>query len=98
MRSAQSEHPGRITLLDLDGRDTSVQAVPAALASGEPQLALRDGAAYVPRLVREDIAGRLTPPIGSATWRLELTGAGSTDAAVNAEAKTKGKKHKKHSE
>ncbi|MEV6960773.1 type I polyketide synthase [Streptomyces sp. NPDC051207] len=47
-RSAQSENPGRIVLLDSDG------SVPdsAALATGEPQLAVRDGAVLVPRLVR----------------------------------------------
>jgi rifamycin polyketide synthase module 1/2/3 len=45
VRSAQSEHPGRIILVDAD--DT---VLPAAIASGEPQLMVRDGQAYVPRL------------------------------------------------
>ncbi|MEV6236204.1 SDR family NAD(P)-dependent oxidoreductase [Lentzea sp. NPDC051838] len=47
VRSAQSEHPGRIILVDAD--DT---VLPAAIASGEPQLTVRDGQAYVPRLQR----------------------------------------------
>ncbi|AGP52743.1 hypothetical protein M271_05585, partial [Streptomyces rapamycinicus NRRL 5491] len=79
VRSAQSENPGRVLLLDLDGRDASPRALADAVASGEPQLALRDGVAYVPRLVHDDAAKRLTPPEGSATWRLGLTGHGSLD-------------------
>ncbi|SFM04965.1 hypothetical protein SAMN05192584_1551, partial [Streptomyces pini] len=50
-RAAQSEHPGRVVLLDTDGTEESRGAVEAALATGEPQLALRAGVAYVPRLV-----------------------------------------------
>ncbi|WP_262697718.1 MULTISPECIES: type I polyketide synthase [Streptomyces] len=79
VRSAQSENPGRILLLDLDDRDASLRALSGAVASGEPQLALRDGVAYAPRLVHDDAAKRLTPPEGSATWRLGLTGHGSLD-------------------
>ncbi|MFC4907549.1 type I polyketide synthase [Actinomadura gamaensis] len=40
--------------LDLDPADGSYPAVRAALASGEPQLALRGGEAFAPRLVRHD--------------------------------------------
>ncbi|MEU4898740.1 type I polyketide synthase [Streptomyces sp. NPDC044780] len=79
VRSAQSENPGRVLLLDLDERDTSRRALAGAVASGEPQLALRDGTAYVPRLVHDDAARRLTPPEGSGAWRLGLTGHGSLD-------------------
>ena len=50
IRSAQTEHPGRITLLDLD--DGGVPAIPAALATAEPQLAIRRGGLYAPRLTR----------------------------------------------
>ncbi|WP_275563039.1 SDR family NAD(P)-dependent oxidoreductase, partial [Streptomyces sp. 5-6(2022)] len=94
VRSAQSENPGRVLLLDLGGRDldgldpagldpagrdASLRALAGAVASGEPQLALRDGVAYVPRLVHDDAAKRLAPPEGSAAWRLGLTGHGSLD-------------------
>ncbi|MGC9443239.1 polyketide synthase dehydratase domain-containing protein, partial [Streptomyces sp. WG5] len=41
LRSAQSEHPVRFVLVDLDGDPASVRALPAALATGEPQLAIR---------------------------------------------------------
>ncbi|WP_335936422.1 type I polyketide synthase [Streptomyces sp. PTD5-9] len=52
LRSAQSEHPDRIVLADLDDTDASRRLLPSAVASGEPQLALREGTVSVPRLVR----------------------------------------------
>ena len=56
LRSAQAEHPDRILLVDLDGDPASETALPAAvsaaIAAGEPQLALRAGAVLVPRLAR----------------------------------------------
>ncbi|MEU1151068.1 type I polyketide synthase [Streptomyces sp. NPDC005863] len=85
VRSAQAENPGRLTLLDLDGLDASLGALPGVLASREPELALRDGQAYVPRLVRDDVSARLAPPVGSATWRLargRAEGAGAGGAAA----------------
>lgn len=51
-RSAQSESPGRVVLLDSDG--TVPDSV--ALATGEPQLAVRRGEVLVPRLTRTDAA------------------------------------------
>ncbi|MDN3360145.1 type I polyketide synthase, partial [Actinomadura sp. DC4] len=52
LRSAQIEHPGRLVLADLDGHESSARALRRAVASGEPQLALRDGTAYRFRLTR----------------------------------------------
>ncbi|RKT54478.1 type I polyketide synthase [Saccharothrix australiensis] len=55
VRSAQSENPGRFSLLDLDldlDLDGAGAAVAAALACDEPQLAVRDGGITAPRLVR----------------------------------------------
>ncbi|MFF1374644.1 type I polyketide synthase [Streptomyces sp. NPDC058308] len=70
VRSAQAENPGRLTLLDVDSLEASLAALPDVLAGAEPELALRDGQAYVPRLVRDDASARLAPPVGSPTWRL----------------------------
>ncbi len=56
VRSAQSEHPGSFVLIDSDGTDASEAAISSALASGEPQVALREGKASVPR------ATRIAPP------------------------------------
>ncbi|MFE3092545.1 thioester reductase domain-containing protein [Streptomyces sp. NPDC059248] len=55
LRSAQSEAPGRIQLVDLDDAPESAAALAAVVASGEPQTAIRSGHATVPRL-------RRTPP------------------------------------
>ncbi|WP_217181319.1 type I polyketide synthase [Streptomyces sp. AC495_CC817] len=57
LRTAQLEHPGRIVLLDTDGGDGLEAALATALAEGEPQLALRGGTLYAPRLVRPPAAG-----------------------------------------
>ncbi|WP_343871442.1 SDR family NAD(P)-dependent oxidoreductase, partial [Dactylosporangium roseum] len=62
VRCAQIEFPRRLVLLDLDGQEASHLAVAATLASGEPQLALRGGSAFVPRLVRPDRNERPVPP------------------------------------
>ncbi|MFC7015866.1 KR domain-containing protein, partial [Streptomyces viridiviolaceus] len=52
VRAAQGEHPDRFVLVDLDGTEASDRALTAALATGEPELALRDGELRVPRLAR----------------------------------------------
>ncbi|KJK54839.1 polyketide synthase dehydratase domain-containing protein, partial [Saccharothrix sp. ST-888] len=52
LRSAQGENPGRIVLVDLDGDGGSARALPAALASSEPQLAVRQGTSHAFRLAR----------------------------------------------
>ncbi|MEU6278086.1 beta-ketoacyl synthase N-terminal-like domain-containing protein, partial [Streptomyces populi] len=52
LRSLQNRHPGRLTVVDLDETPASQEALPAALATGEPQLALRTGVLLVPRLTR----------------------------------------------
>ncbi|MFE9091252.1 SDR family NAD(P)-dependent oxidoreductase [Streptomyces griseus] len=51
VRSAQAEHPGRFTLLDLDG-DVRPRAVVDAVASGAPHLVVRAGTVLEPSLVR----------------------------------------------
>ncbi|MFD7479489.1 alpha/beta fold hydrolase [Streptomyces sp. NPDC059837] len=50
LRTAQAEYPGRLTLVDVDGRPESLRLLPAALSTGEPQLAIREGMLSVPRL------------------------------------------------
>nr|AFV71326.1 PyrA1 [Streptomyces rugosporus] len=51
VRSAQTEQPGRFVLLDLDG-GWDPELVAGALATGEPQLAIRDGVVHAARLTR----------------------------------------------
>jgi acyl transferase domain-containing protein/acyl carrier protein len=74
VRSAQSEHPGRLVLVDVDGERSSWDALAAALAQGEPQLAIRAGELLAPRLSQAGSDGALTPPTGVSEWRLEVTG------------------------
>ncbi|MEV2248906.1 polyketide synthase dehydratase domain-containing protein, partial [Streptomyces sp. NPDC049970] len=53
VRSAQTEHPGRLVLLDvLDQTATAPGTVLRALSTDEPQLALRGDDILAPRLVR----------------------------------------------
>ncbi|MBT2400189.1 SDR family NAD(P)-dependent oxidoreductase [Streptomyces sp. ISL-100] len=52
VRSAQTENPGRIVLVDLDEETPTLSAVAVVLAADEPQAALRGRELRVPRLVR----------------------------------------------
>ncbi|MFB7124370.1 type I polyketide synthase [Kitasatospora sp. NPDC056273] len=61
LRSAQAEHPDRFVLVDLDGTADAAAVLPAALASGEPQLAVREGELFAPRLVRATPTADLRP-------------------------------------
>ncbi|WP_165986537.1 type I polyketide synthase, partial [Streptomyces sp. YIM 98790] len=69
VRAVQAERPGRFALADTDGRPESLRALPAVLAAGEPQAAVRTGRMWVPQLRRRplpaDPADR-TAPAGSA--------------------------------
>jgi acyl transferase domain-containing protein/acyl carrier protein len=56
IRTAQSEHPGRLVLLDTDRADLPDGLIAAALSTGEPQVALVDGEIRIPRLARQDAA------------------------------------------
>ncbi|MFJ8857562.1 SDR family NAD(P)-dependent oxidoreductase [Streptomyces sp. NPDC102451] len=89
LRSAQHEHPGRISIVDSDGHPDSLALLPRAVAARSGQLALREGEAYRP-VLREaeppdgttadgpadtpaEAAGR-TGPFGDGT--VLVTGAG----------------------
>ncbi|WP_431607117.1 SDR family NAD(P)-dependent oxidoreductase [Protofrankia symbiont of Coriaria ruscifolia] len=76
VRSAQSEHPGRFVVLDLDGDPGAdparAAAVAAAVASEEPQVAVRDSVVLLPRLTRQPApgsaaSGELLPAPGTGT-------------------------------
>ncbi|MFE1273319.1 SDR family NAD(P)-dependent oxidoreductase, partial [Streptomyces sp. NPDC058758] len=76
LRVAQTENPGRVVLVDLD--DTAhAPLVPAALATGEPQIALRAGRALAPRLARAGAAAA-DGPVGWAEGTVVITGATGT--------------------
>ncbi|MEV5647449.1 SDR family NAD(P)-dependent oxidoreductase [Nocardia sp. NPDC052254] len=73
LRSAQSEHPGRIVLLDIDG-DTAVtpELIAAAVATDEQQLAVRADDLLVPRLVRR--APAAVHPVDLGSGAVLITG------------------------
>ncbi|MFE7172628.1 type I polyketide synthase [Streptomyces sp. NPDC057616] len=50
VRAAQSELPGRIVLVDVDGHPESLRRIPAAAATHEPHIAIVRGRLKVPRL------------------------------------------------
>ncbi|MFH8468088.1 type I polyketide synthase [Streptomyces sp. NPDC017991] len=52
VRAAQSEHPGRFHLVDVDDVESFGGALVSGVEAGEPQLAVRDGGLSRPRLVR----------------------------------------------
>jgi mycoketide-CoA synthase len=79
IRSAQSEHPGRFVLVDMDGERGSLDALAAALAADEPQLAVRAGQVFAARLARGGSSAALAPPAGAATWRLHTGEKGALD-------------------
>ncbi|MGW3078674.1 SDR family NAD(P)-dependent oxidoreductase, partial [Kitasatospora sp. NPDC001132] len=61
VRAAAVEHPDRLVLADLDEDPASEAALAAAVATGEPELALRAGQAYVPRLAEATAFERVSP-------------------------------------
>ena len=80
VRSAQSENPGRFVLADVAGDDVaSLRGLPRAAITGEPQLRLRDGHVFVPRLRKRSAHDELRPPVGAPAWRLETGGTGTLE-------------------
>ncbi|KQY07095.1 polyketide synthase [Mycobacterium sp. Root135] len=77
VRAAQTEHPGRVLLVDTD----SDQVDPAPLvALGEPQVVIRDGVLHTARVLPSRAAeSLLTPPADNAPWRLTVAESGTFD-------------------
>ncbi|MFD4695803.1 SDR family NAD(P)-dependent oxidoreductase, partial [Streptomyces sp. NPDC058463] len=85
VRSAQSEHPERIVLVDTDpATPATEERLDLALLAGvdEPQVAVRDGALLVPRLARAVSGGLVLP---DHNWRL-LPGTDGTLESLHIEA------------
>ncbi|MFE3497962.1 SDR family NAD(P)-dependent oxidoreductase, partial [Streptomyces sp. NPDC059175] len=79
VRSAQSEHPGRFVLADLDGQESSYAALPAALATNESQFAVRSGTVHLPKVAAVHAGTALREPVDGTGWRLGMTGRGTLD-------------------
>ncbi|MEU5847813.1 type I polyketide synthase [Saccharopolyspora shandongensis] len=74
VRSAQSEHSGRFVLLDTDEDDASRAAIAKAAATGEPQLAVRAGTIYAPRLAQAAAPALATGPLADPDGTVLITG------------------------
>ncbi len=79
IRSAQTEHPGRFLLLDVDDEEVSWARVPDALRLGEDQLALRAGAYLVPRIRRTPPPNHLVEPRAAGAHRLGIPRKGTLE-------------------
>ncbi|MFI0781131.1 SDR family NAD(P)-dependent oxidoreductase [Streptomyces sp. NPDC021212] len=83
LRSAQAENPDRFILLDLDPRGPAeapgagvLEGVLSAMGMAEPQVAVRAGRVWAPRLTRAGAAGSggLVAPVAQPAWRLAVEG------------------------
>ncbi|QKW10568.1 SDR family NAD(P)-dependent oxidoreductase [Streptomyces sp. NA04227] len=96
VRSAQTENPGRFVLVDAEpgtgtaedgttvdgGAEAGTRFLPVitAVATGEDQLAVRQGRFLAPRLARSSAAELLPVPADGQTWRLDTTGGGTLES------------------
>lgn len=81
LRSAQTENPGRITLVDVDDGNGVAEALLLAAETDEPEIALRVGRILVPRLTAHaaggSAAGEAVPAIDPAGTVLVTGGTGT---------------------
>ncbi|MFE3646222.1 polyketide synthase dehydratase domain-containing protein, partial [Streptomyces sp. NPDC059169] len=78
VRSAQAENPDRLVLVDIDDVPASLGALPAALATGEPELVVRGGEARVRRLLKVTDEQALVPP-REGPWRMDVSASGTLE-------------------
>ncbi|MGC1739435.1 acyltransferase domain-containing protein, partial [Mycobacterium sp.] len=81
VRAAQTEHPGRIMLVDSDAplNDTTIATV---LAVGEPQVLVRKETVYTGRVHGSRAADALLVPPGDQAWRLGMSSKGTFENLV----------------
>ncbi|MEV5873284.1 type I polyketide synthase [Streptomyces sp. NPDC052101] len=79
IRSAQTEHPGRFRLVDVDDEEASWANLPGAPALGEDQLALRGGAYLVPRMTATSPAHHQIEPPAAGAHRLGIPSKGTLE-------------------
>ena len=88
VRSAQTENPGRLILIDTElGQKSCLPWLAAVLASGEDQVAVRGGRLLAPRLVRAASGPEDAPadgPIWDANGTVLITGGTGTLGALAA--------------
>ncbi|MEV6173470.1 SDR family NAD(P)-dependent oxidoreductase [Streptomyces sp. NPDC051954] len=81
VRAVRGEHPERVLrLVDLDGASELGVSAGAFALEGEPELAVRAGTWYAPRLLPAQRGGALTPPASAGPWHLDIREKGSIDS------------------
>ncbi|MEV6609027.1 type I polyketide synthase, partial [Kutzneria sp. NPDC051319] len=86
VRSAQAEHPDRIVLMSLAADEDGAAAARRAVGVGEPEVAVRGGELFVPRLTRAVAPGGSLDPEGTV---LITGGTGALGALVARHAVTR---------
>jgi polyketide synthase 12 len=81
VRSAQTEHPGRLVLADSDA-PLSDSIIAAILAAGEPQILVRDETVYTGRVHGSRAVDALLVPPGGDAWRLGMSSRGTFENLV----------------
>jgi acyl transferase domain-containing protein len=81
VRSAQTENPGRIVLVET-GRPADPEELRAAAGTGEPELALRGARLLVPRLTRSTAAPETAPRVWNPDGTVLITGGTGTLGAL----------------
>ncbi|MGH3595588.1 MAG: acyltransferase domain-containing protein, partial [Mycobacterium sp.] len=76
VRSAQTEHPGRVVLVDSDA-PVDESTVAAVLSVGESQVLVRGGVTHIARVRGSRAVDGLLVPPGDGPWRLGLSSAGT---------------------
>ncbi|MFF8961121.1 beta-ketoacyl reductase, partial [Streptomyces sp. NPDC014894] len=85
IRTAQTEHPHRITLLDLDNHPHNHTLIPHTLTTQEPHLTLRDTTIHTPRLTQLPTPTNPTPtPTYNTQGTVLITGGTGTLATHTA--------------
>ncbi len=74
VRSAQTEHPDRIGLIDLDEGEALGERLLDVLSSGEPEFAIRGGKLHARRLVRAKAPAEEPPETFDPTGTVLITG------------------------
>ncbi|MFF2805528.1 SDR family NAD(P)-dependent oxidoreductase, partial [Streptomyces sp. NPDC058051] len=83
LRSAQSDHPGQLTIVDVDDDPASTAVLPQLIAADVPQTAVRAGRVLVPRLNRVTPSETGQPLPGDHNGTVLVTGGtGMVGAAV----------------
>jgi acyl transferase domain-containing protein/acyl carrier protein len=80
--SAQAEQPDRVTLVELDDDPASAELLSAAVALGEPKIAVREGKLCVPRLARAAVTTAAAPALDETSTVLVTGGLGGLGGQV----------------